>query len=148
MKKWKIIVMYIVVSIVAFSLTLVSLGFILSRHESYDQPDSHSADLPVIQEVTKNNGYYNISLAFSNVTDPIRLDNILVNPNSEETIKDLTFYLNDTALNAGDPARCNLKSGDSLEVNLTLPCSEYTSGSTLYLCVMGSIGCGEEVVLP
>lgn len=149
MKRWKIIAMYIFVSIGAFSLTIVSLGYILPRHVSYGQGDSHSADLPLVQEVTRNNGYYNISLAFSNVTDPIRLDNILVNPNSDENIKDLTFYLNGTALNAGDPARCNLKSGDSLQVNLTLPCTECASGSKLYLCVIADcIGCGEEIVLP
>jgi hypothetical protein len=149
MKTWKTIIVCILVSIAAFGLTLVSLACILNRHESYGQGDSHSSDLPYVQGVTKSNGYYNISLAFSKVADPIRLDNILVNPHSEEPIKDLTFYLNGTAVNVEDPARYSLKSGDSLQVNLTLPCTEFAAGSAVYLCVMGdSIGCGLEVVLP
>ncbi len=112
-------------------------------------PDSHSKDLPTLLGVTKNNGYYNISLAFTNVTDSETLDNILINPQSSKTVTDSTFYLNGTAINQQDPVGCNLKSGDSLQINLTLPCTDFPSGSTITLEVMGNcFGCSKAVVLP
>jgi hypothetical protein len=102
--------------------------------------------LPYVQVVTRSNGYYNISLAFSNVTDPIRLDNILVNPNGQEDF-DPTIYMNGTIMKRYPLG--SLKRGDSLQVNLTLPCSEFASKSSLYLCIMGdSFGCGKEITLP
>jgi hypothetical protein len=131
----------------AFSLSIVSLAFIFPHRESNGFGDSHSSDLPYVQGVTKSNGYYNISLAFSNITDPVRLDNILINPNSQKDITNLTIYLNGTTVNTY-PLR-QMQSGDSLQISLKLPCNEYASGSTIYLYVMGDcIGCGEEVVLP
>lgn len=139
----------IIASIGAISLSLVSFAGILPRNEANGYVDSHSSDLPHFQGVTKSNGYYNISLAFSNVTDPERLDNILINPNSPEDITDLTFYLNGTTVNAPDPASYSLKSGDSLQVNFTFPCTEFTSGSTVLVYVMGDhFGWGTGVVLP
>ena len=122
---------------------------ILVRHQVAGVPDSHSQDLPNLEGVTKNNGYYNITLAFINVTDSENLDNILVNPQSSKTVIDSTFYLNGTAINPQDPVSCNLNSGDSLQINLTLPCTEFPSGSTITLQVMGnSFGSGKAVVLP
>jgi hypothetical protein len=85
----------------------------------------------------KNNGVYNISLAFVNVTYNERLDNILLNPNSEEEVTGLVAYLNGTALPSGAPITCSLRSGDSLRVDLTVPCTEFASGEELYLCIMG-----------
>jgi hypothetical protein len=118
----------------------------MNRRESNGYGDSHSSDIPIIQGVTKSNGYYNISLAFSNVADPIRLDNILIDPNTQEKFTP-TFYVNGTAVSTYPLGL--LKRGDSLQVNLTVPCSECASKSSLYLCVMGdTIGCGREVMLP
>jgi hypothetical protein len=147
-KKSNLIVLACVIaSIGALSLSIVSLASILPRQEYSGYGDSHSSDLPYLQGVTKSYGYYNISLAFSNVTDSERLDNILVNPNSPETVTDLTIYVNGTIANKYPFSY--LQSGDSLQVNLTLLCTAYASGSTLYLCVMGdTFGCGREVVLP
>jgi hypothetical protein len=134
--------------IVAIGLSFLTLASI-NRNESYGHGDSHSSDLPYLQGVTKSNGYYNISLAFSNVADPVRIDNILINPQSQESITDTIFYLNGTTVDAADPVRCNLKSGDSLQINLTLPCTKHASGSTITLCVIGNpIGYNTEVVLP
>lgn len=77
------------------------------------------------------------------------MDNIIINPNSQENITDLTFYLNGTTVKAPDPASYNLKSGDSLQVNLTVPRTEFTSGSTIVICVMGDhFGWNKGVVLP
>ena len=122
---------------------------ILVLPQSSGVPDSHSQDLPNVAGVTKNNGYYNITLAFINVTDSETLDNILINPQSSKTVTDSTFYLNGTAINQQDPVSCNLKSGDNLQINLTLPCTEFPSGSTITLEVMGNcFGCGKAVVLP
>ena len=127
------------------SLTAASLC-ILGRSELNGAAGSNYSDFFIVQGVTKSNGYYNISLAFQNVTDPIRLDNILINPNSQEDFHP-TIYVNGTIARAYPLG--SLKSGDSLQVNLTLPCSECASKSSLYLCVMGdSFGCGKEVTLP
>lgn len=130
---------------------MLVFGYALSRHESRGLADPHANDsvFPKLQGVTKSNGFYNISLAFINVTYAERLDNILVNPYSSEAVTDLTAYLNGMALDTGAPISYNLESGDSLQVNLTLPCAEFASGSTLALCVMGEhFGCGLSVVLP
>jgi hypothetical protein len=152
LKKWiKIALACLLVLIETFGFTLVFGAILSSRYESGGVPDPHANDsvLPVVQGVSKSNGCYNISLAFVNVTYRERLDNILVNPNSPEDVTGLVAYLNGTALDAGAPIACSLESGDSLQINLTLPCSEFASGSTIYLCAMGDhFGCGKSVVLP
>ena len=151
MRKWsKVALACLLVFIETFGFTLV-FGLVLSPNESGGVLDPHVNDsvFPKVQGVTKNNGFYNISLAFINVTYAERLDNILVNPNCPETVKGLVAYLNGTALDEGDPITCKLKSGDSMQINLTVPCTEFASGETLTLCVMGDhFGCGTSVVLP
>lgn len=149
-KSAKIALACFLVLIETFGFTLV-FGYVLFRQESGGVVDPHSNDsvFPRVQGVTKSNGYYNISLAFTNVTYPERLDNILVNPNSPVDVTGLIAYLNGTALEAGAPITWSLESGDSLQINLTLPCTEFASGSEIYLCIMGDyFGCGESVVLP
>ena len=64
----------------------------LNHSQSGGFADSHSSDFPTVQAATKNSGYYNVTLAFTNVTDPERLDNILINPQSSKTVTDATFY--------------------------------------------------------
>jgi hypothetical protein len=148
-KSAKIVLVCFLVLIETFGFTLV-FGCVLSRQESSEVVDPHANNsvLPSVQGVTKSNGYYNISLAFTNVTYRENLDNILVNPNSPEDVTGLIAYLNGTALDAGAPITCSLESGDSLQIDLTLPCTEFASGSTINLCVMGThFGCGKSVVL-
>jgi hypothetical protein len=151
MRKWsKVALALLLVFIETFGFTLV-FGWVLSPHESGGVLDPHANDsvFPKVQGVTKSSGLYNISLAFINVTYAERLDNILVNPNSSETVTGLVAYLNGTALDEGAPITRQLKSGDSMQINLTLPCAEFASGETLTLCVMGDhFGCGTGVVLP
>jgi hypothetical protein len=76
------------VLIETFGFTLVFGAVLSSRYESGGVPGPHASDsvLPTLQGVTKSNGYYNISLAFVNVTYQERLDNILVNPNSPNDV--------------------------------------------------------------
>ncbi len=131
--------------------TLVFGALLTPRHESSGVPDPHANDsvFPKLQGVTKNNGLYNISLAFTNVTYPVKLDNVLINPNSSEDAAVLVAYMNGTALDEGAPIACGLKRGDSMQINLTLPINKFASGETLHLCVMGDcFGCGIPVVLP
>ena len=147
-KPTRIALICIMCAVAALTSSFLTAAY-LNHSQSSGIPDSHSKDLPILQGVTKNNGYYNITLAFTNVTDTETLDNILVNPQSSETVTDSTFYLNGTAINQQTPVSCNLKSGDNLQINLTLPCTEFPSGSTINLEVTGnSFGCGKAVVLP
>ena len=122
----------------------------LSQHEYHvGSSVNRSSDYPVFQGATKGNGYYNISLAFSDVYNSERLDNILINPNSQENVTGLTFYLNGTAVAPPNPPSYDLKSGDSLQVNFAVPCSEFASGSTMLVYVVGdSFGWNTQVVLP
>jgi hypothetical protein len=149
-KSVKIALSFLLVLIETVCFTLV-FGAVLNYNESGGvvDPNSNDSVFPKVQSVTKSNGFYNIHLAFVNVTYPERLDNILINPHSSETITGLIAYLNGTALDAGAPITCGLESGDSLEINLTFPCIEFASGSTITLCVLGDcFGCGTNVVLP
>ena len=136
-------------SIIGISLTLFASGSIFPHNESNVFVDSHASDLPCVQSVTKNDGYYNISVVFSNVSDSERLENILINPQSQKNITNLTACLNGTELNMMDSISYNLKSGDSLQINLRFPCTEYASGTTITLCIMGdTFGYNEPVILP
>jgi hypothetical protein len=108
--------------------------------------DVPSSEIPFVQGVTESNCYYNISLAFSNVTYSMRLDNVLIDPNTQENFTPI-FYVNGTVVNTCP--LCVVEQGDSIQVNLAVPCSECVSKSSLYLCVMGDhFGCGGTVVLP
>lgn len=135
----------VIVAVVAVSLSVVAFGGI-NCCESSGYVDPHSSVIPSVQGVTKSNGYYNISLAFSNVSDPVRLDNILINPHSSGDAPNSTIYVNGTAVNTYPLS--SLNSGDSLQVNLTIPTAGYDS-RTVYLCIMGDcFGCGRTVALP
>jgi hypothetical protein len=150
-KAAKIALVCLLIFIGTISFTLVFAAVLTPRNESSGVPDSHAKDsvLPKVQGVTKNNGFYNISLAFINVTYAENLDNILINPNNSKAITGLVAYMNGTALDEGAPVACKLKSGDSMQINLTLPISEFASGETVNLCVMGDcFGCGIPIVLP
>jgi hypothetical protein len=138
---------FIIIAVTLISLSIGTIGTI-NCNESNGYADSHSSDLPHFQGVTKSNGYYNISLAFSNVQDPIRIDNIIItNPNNHEDNINPTIYVNGTIMTTY-PLSC-LNSGDSLQINLTIPTAKYKPGTTLNLYVMGDcFGCGKTVVLP
>jgi len=147
MKKTNIALASIIIAVTVISLSIGVIGSI-NRNEYNGYADSHSPGFPHVQGITKSNGYYNISTAFSNVQDPIRIDNIIIiNPNNHEDTTNPTIYVNGTAVNMYPLSRLN--SGGSLQVNLTVPTAKYDSGTTLNLYVMGDcFGCGKTIVLP
>jgi hypothetical protein len=151
MRKWVKIALcclLVLVETVGFSLVF---GAVLSHDSSGGgvDPYAHDSVLPVVQGVARSNGFYDVQLAFINVTYNEQLENILINPHSSEEVAGLIAYLNGTALAAGAPITCSLASGDGVQINLTFPCSEFDSGSTVELCVMGDCFlCGKSVVLP
>jgi hypothetical protein len=148
-KKSSLIALICIIGAVAVnSVTALSLAAILSPQQTYAHvPEPYSTTSPCIQSVTKTNSYYNISIAFSNVTYAETVDNILVNPNSPANKTDPTIYLNGTVANTYPLA--NLQRGDSLRVDVTVPCSEYAPDSTLYLNIIcDCCGSGKYIQLP
>jgi len=137
----------IIIAVTVISLSIGTIGSI-NRNEYNGYADSHSPGFPHVQGVTKSNGHYNISLAFSNVEYPVRLDNIIIiNPNNHEDTTTPTIYVNGTVMNTYPLSRLN--SGDSLQINLTVPTAKYDLGTTLNLYIMGDcFGCGKTIVLP
>jgi len=150
-KPVKIALICLLIFIGTLSFTLVFAAVLTPNHESSGVPDAHANDsvLPKLQGVTKNNALYNISLAFINVTYAENLQNILINPNSSKDVTGLVAYMNGTALAENSPITCKLESGDSMQINLTLPISEFATGETVNLCVMGDgFGSGIPIILP
>ena len=72
--------------------------------------------------MTKNNNLYNISITI-NASLPETINKLQLN----ENITGLTTYVNGTTVNTANPLQIKLNSGDSIEVNLTMPCDEYSS---------------------
>lgn len=138
----------VIVSVLTTSLTIVMFSSILPSHESRG---GSLSGISYVKGVTKSNGYYNISLLIpnvSNVTSSERLDNFGINQMSQEDLPDLIIYINGTAVDTSNPLRYNLKSCDSLQVNLMVPCTDYASGSTINVCLWGDpMLFGEPVVL-
>jgi hypothetical protein len=150
-KAVKVALVCLLIFIGTLSFTLVFAAVLTPGSESSGIPDPHANDsvLPKVEGITKNNGFYNISLAFINVTYAENLDNILINPNNSKATTGLVAYMNGTALDESAPIACKLAGGDSMQINLTLPSNEFASGETVNLCVMGEgFGCGIPVVLP
>jgi hypothetical protein len=105
---------------------------------------------PSLAGVSKTNGYYIISLAFSSVNYSRQLQNTLINPNNQEVVAGLTGDINGTSVNGTNPvfAYC-LKSGDNLQVKAQFPCSAFVSGTTIWVEVMGDcFGTRVEILLP
>lgn len=149
MKKSKILsAVFIIASLALISWTFIvmaGVNGVFSNNKS-----GWSSNNPSLQGITKKDDYYNISLAFSNVTYNERLNGIvIINSSNHENDINPTAYLNGTAVDATDPVSCNLQRGDSLQVNLVFPCANLDSGTTINIHVMGDIfGCGGSVVLP
>ena len=107
----------IIIIIVAFSISLAAIF--------RNQYDEAHIDMGPMEEtlwldfpsITKSSGYYNICLAV-NASTPQRIDKILINP---EEVNGLNIYLNRTAVNISKSLNYQLNSGDSLQVNFTLP---------------------------
>ena len=80
------------------------------------------------QDVTVSNGNYNISVVL-HATQSLTIQRILINPSVEdeqaiEEVSGLTTYLNGTAVSMARPLSYHLRSGDYLQVNVIMPCTE------------------------
>jgi len=149
MKKSKLLsYLFIIASIALISWTVFVVaaenGTFISKGTVW------TSDSPSLVAVAKSKGYYNISLAFSSVNYSRQLQNILINPNSQGIVPGLTGDINGTAVNGTNPIfTYNLKSGDSLQVSILIPCTDFVSGTILQVQVMGDcFGTGGEVKLP
>ncbi|MCW4003389.1 MAG: hypothetical protein NWE95_05700 [Candidatus Bathyarchaeota archaeon] len=149
MKKSKILsTAFIITSIALISWTFIVIAGVNGAFSN--NKSGWTSNNPSFESITKNDGYYNISLAFSNVTYNEKLNGIvIINSSNHENDINPTAYLNGTAVGATDPISCNLQRGDSLQVNLVFPCANLDSGTTINIHVMGDVfGCGGSVVLP
>jgi hypothetical protein len=136
-----------ITSILLISWSLVVLAGVTGAFSSNEH--SWIADNPRLQGVTKNDNYYNVSLLFSNQAYNQTLNNILINPNSQEKVIGLTAYLNGTAVDSTEPISYTLQQGNSLQVNLVFPCTNFASGTSINIHVIGdTFGCSGFVVLP
>lgn len=139
---------FVIASIALISWTVFVVaaenGVFISKGTSW------TSDSPTLVGVTKSNGYYNISFAFSSVNYSRQLQNIVINPNNEEAVAGLTGNINGTIVNGTNPvfSYC-LKTGDSLQVSLTFPCADFISGTIIDVQVFGDcFGTGGTVSLP
>jgi hypothetical protein len=73
----------------------------------------------------------------------------MINPNSDDAVAGLKGYINGTAVNGENPVFSSLiNKGDSLQVNLLIPCTDFSSGTTINVQVLGDcFGCGGTILL-
>jgi hypothetical protein len=76
------------------------------------------------QGVTIINGDYNISVSVSSLRS-VSINKILINPSNVTSVS-----LNGTAVNIANPLNYHLNSGDYLQVNFLMPCTEAPSNQT------------------
>lgn len=119
-------------------------GFFVSKSTSW------ASNNPSLVGVAKSDGYYNISFAFSSVNYTRELQNIMINPNSNDAVVGLKGNINGTAVNEENPVFSSLISKeDSIQVDLLVPCADFRSGTTIYLQVLGDgFGSGGTILLP
>jgi hypothetical protein len=141
----------IFIILVAFCLSIFAM-YVVNQYDQmhmYHGPGQETVFLD-FQSITKSNGYYNISLAI-NVLAPQSLDKLVIGPmnntagsiiTSKEEVNSLNMSLNGTAVDtAADMAKqlnYHLNSGDCVQVNFRLPCTEYSSNSTIGVDVFTS----------
>jgi hypothetical protein len=98
------------------------------------------------QGLIRSSGYCNISIAV-NTSTPTRIDKILINPTNNSTssiatgdVNGLNIYVNGTAVDITKSLNYHLNGGDNLQVNFTMPFSDYASNSTMGVTVFTSEG--------
>ena len=139
---------FVIISIALISWKVLVVaaenGFFVGKNNSW------TSDNPSLVAVTRNDGYYHISLAFSSVNYTRQLENIMINPNSHDTVVGLKGFINSTAVDEDNPVFSSLiNKGDSLQISLLIPCADFRSGTSIYLQVFGdSFGSGGTVLLP
>jgi hypothetical protein len=140
--RFKLILVCLIIG--AITANLAVLSWLTASGNSSSEQGIPNIDFPSWQGVTKSAGYYNVSLSFSNLTDPLTLTNIFVDPWSIQNYSAPTFYFNGTLENHFPLTALGI--GDSLHVSLTFPCSEYASGTNLDVDVVGAFGMANSAV--
>jgi hypothetical protein len=147
-KSMALSITFVIVSIALISWTVLVVaaqnGFFAGKSTSW------AYDNPSLVGVAKSDGYYNISFAFSSVNYTRQLQNFLINPNSNDVVVGLKGYINGTAVNGENPVFSSLiDKGDSLQVNLLIPCADFSSGTTINVQVLGAgFGSSGKILLP
>lgn len=139
--------MFIIISIAVISWTVVVAaenGFFAGKSTSW------ISDNPSLVGVTKNDDYYKISLAFSSVNYTRQLQNIMINPSSNDAVVGLKGYINGTAVNVEKPVFSYLiNKNDNIQVDLLVPCADFSSGTTINVQVFGEgFGSCGTILLP
>lgn len=122
--------------------SLLLVGFATSNQftRRLCQPSIYSRD----QSVTISNGDYNICYSVKALL-PVTIDKILINPNvntnysANTEIGGLAIYLNSTTVKMVTSLNYHLNSGDELQVNIIMPCTEAHSNeaSITIFCLQG-----------
>jgi|SRR5208282_400087 len=117
MKKSTISALIILIPLITIS-SLLLIGFATATNQHTDSRynqlslDFHN------QSVTIINGDYNISLSVSALRS-VSINKILINPSNVTLVS-----LNGTAANTANQLNYHLNSGDYLQVNFLMPCTE------------------------
>lgn len=144
---------FFAIVIAAISLTVMTVD-IIAEHQDVTTLGDAPRQIDYVQGVTKSNGYYNIAIAIPNTSANKTccydmVGNLDINQVAQEDIPGLTMYINGTWVNASNPIRYNLESGDTAQINMLVPCTAYPSGSTVNIIWWGSSQMwGERVQLP
>jgi hypothetical protein len=139
---------FVIISIALISCTVLVVaaqnGFFVPKSTSW------ASDNPSLMGVAKSDGYYDISFAFSSTNYTRQLQNIMINPNSNDAVVGLKGSINGTAVNEENPVFSSLiNKGDSLQVDLLVPTADFPSGTAINVQVLGSgFGCGGTILLP
>ena len=107
-------------------------------------------DSPALTAVTRSNGYYNLSFAFTSANYSRELQNIIINPRADTPIAGLMGYINGTIVNGPNPVfKYNLQANDSLYIDIMLPCTNFNPDTSIEVEVMGAhFLAGGRILLP
>ena len=116
--------MVLSLTFVIISLALISWTVVVAAENGFfaGKSTSWASDNPSLAGVVKSDGYYDISFTFSSVNYTRQLQNIMINPNSNDAVAGLKGNINGTAVNEENPVFSSLiNKGDSLQVDLLVP---------------------------
>ncbi len=139
------------IAFVVISVALICWTILVVAAESgFFVCNGWASDNPSLVGVRKADGYYNISFAFSSANYTRQLQNVLINPNSNNEVVGLKGYINGTAVNEENPVFSSLiNKGDSLQVNLLIPSADFHSGTNIDVQVLGDcFGSSGTILLP
>lgn len=144
--------MVLSLTFVIISLALISWTVVVAAENGFfaGKSTSWASDNPSLAGVVKSDGYYDISFTFSSVNYTRQLQNIMINPDSNDAVAGLKGNINGTAVNEENPVFSSLiNKGDSLQVDLLVPTADFLSGTTINVQVFGDcFGSGGTILIP